>query len=68
MDGQIKYIAFGALAVVDMIIGSLLFAVWVDDDGDTFGAIFVGSLGLALLLSGVGAAIAVVATYLAKRG
>ncbi|MCH7577485.1 MAG: hypothetical protein IH822_06795 [Chloroflexi bacterium] len=69
MNGQNKYIVFGALTVVAMIIGSLLFALAIDSGNgdDTFGSVFVGSLGFALLVSGIGGAIAVVATYLAKR-
>ncbi len=69
MKGQNKYIVFGALTVADVIIGSLLFALAIDNGNgdDTFGWVFVGSLGFALLVSGIGGAIAVVATYLAKR-
>ena len=67
MNGQNKYIVFGALTVVSAIIGSLLFALAADDYGETFGEVFLGTLGFALLVSGIGGAIAVVATYLAKR-
>ncbi len=69
MNGQNKYIVFGALTVVAVIMGSLLFALAIDSGNgdDTFGSVFVGSLGFALLVSGIGGAIAVVATYLAKR-
>jgi len=47
VNGQIKYIVFGAFAVANVIIGSLLFALATDNYG-------------------VGVAIAVIATYLAK--
>ncbi len=69
MNGQTKYIVFGALMVLFVIIGSLLFASAIenDDGGDTFGRVFVGALGASLLVSGIGGAIAVIATYLAKR-
>jgi len=69
VNGQNKYIVFGALTVVAVIMGSLLFALAIDSGNgdDTFGSVFVGSLGFALLVSGIGGAIAVVATYLAKR-
>ncbi len=68
MNGQIKYIVFGALSVVDVIIGGLLFALATDGHGETFGEVFLGTLGFALLASGIGGAIAVIATYLAKHG
>ena len=69
MNGQVKYIVFGALTVVAVIIGSFLLAIAIDNGNgdDTFCSVFVGSLGFALLVSGIGGAIAVVATYLAKR-
>ncbi len=69
MNGQNKYIVFGALTVVAVIMGSLLFALAIDSGNgdDTFGSVFVGSLGFALLVSGIGGGIAVIATYLAKR-
>jgi len=68
VNGQNKYIVFGALTVVAVIIGSLLIALATDNGGDnTFGPVFMGTLGFALLVSGIGGAIAVVATYLAKR-
>ncbi len=67
MNGQIKYIVFGAFAVANVIIGSLLFALATDNyGGDTFGEVFMGTVGVALLFYGVGVAIAVIATYLAK--
>ncbi len=68
VNGQTKYIVFGALMVLFVIIGSLLFASAIenDDDGDTFGEVFMGTVGVALLFYGVGVAIAVIATYLAK--
>ena len=55
MNGQTKYIVFGALMVLFVIIGSLLFASAIenDDGGDTFGRVFVGALGASLLVSGI---------------
>ncbi len=69
MNGQIKYMVVGALTVVNVIIGSYLLAAATNDGNgdDTFGQVFMGSLGVALVISGVGGAIAVIATYLAKR-
>ncbi len=64
---MIKYIEFGAFGVVNVIIGSLLIALATDNyGGDTFGEVFLLTVGIALLLFGVGVAIAAIATYRAK--
>ncbi len=65
MNGQVRYVAIGALGVASVIIGSLLFAVAVED-GDGIWPIFVAMVGMGLLLSGVGEIIVAVATYLRK--
>ncbi len=69
MNGQIKYMVVGALMVVAVIIGSFLLAAATNNSNgdDTFGQVFMGSLGVALVIFGVGGGIAVIATYLAKR-
>ena len=68
MNGQISYVLVGGLAVVAVVIGSLLLAAGIDDDGGgVFGRVFLSSLGAALALFGIGAGVASAATFLARR-
>jgi len=67
VNAQTRYIAIGILGVASVIIGSLLFALAIDD-GDGVWPIFVAMIGVGLLLSGVGEVIVAAATYLRKSG
>ena len=65
---EVKYAVFAALGVVFIVTGSVLFAAASDEGGgNTFGRVFGGSLGVALILLGIGLGIAAAATFLARR-
>ncbi len=64
-QGVGKYVAVGFVAVLAVVIGSLLLGSAISgEEGDTFGRVFLSTLGAALTIFGVGAGVASTATYL----
>jgi hypothetical protein len=58
-----------ACGAVMLLVGSLLFAAVVSDEGNnnSFGNAFLGFLGIAIVISGIGILIASATTYLTRR-